>query len=54
MRQESFDLEKRINETERLIQLAMKDFEQETEGMRNLIQMHISKKADFRDLDQIA
>ena len=50
---ERYDLDKRLNEVERYIQNVSKENTHDIEQTRQVINMNLSQKVEFKDLDQV-
>ncbi len=52
-RSAQYELERRVQEVEKQIQLVNRDVGLQTEQMKSLVNLNLTQKADFRDIDNL-
>ena len=49
-----YEMEKRIQDIEKSMQLATRDIAMQTEQIKSLVNLNLTQKADFRDVDNLS
>jgi len=54
MQQDQQELSRRVGDCERLVRDLQRESEQELESLKNLVNVGLTRKADYRDIDNLA